>query len=249
MELPKSKSLVQRLEYLASVDSTNLELGRMNASSSLPNFTALVSGSQTGGLGRMGRAWVSEPNSSISMSLLLRSKAKKEQLSWVNLIAGVSVQATISSLSPKSKVSVKWPNDVLVEGKKISGILSQLQEDGSLVLGVGINLLQQEAAPEHAISLSELGVQATFDEVLALFLTHFRARWAIFQDSPELAIKKTRGELEQVCSTLGQAVRAELPGGKTLHGIASEIDELGQLVILTPERVALAAADVWHLRN
>jgi len=249
MQLPKSSSLVNGLDYLDEVDSTNLELARRNQIGPLPSFYALVAGSQTSGQGRLGRAWVSNPNASISVSLLIRSDAPLEKLGWVNLIAGVAMQASVESLCRSADVKVKWPNDVLVDGKKISGILSSIQPDGAIVLGVGLNLLPQAGAPEQSTSLSELGASADFDEALALFLTHFRARWNIFVADPDLAISKTIGELNQVCSTIGQSVRAELPDHTVVHGIAKEIDKKGNLVILTPEPLALAAADVWHLRN
>lgn len=249
MQLPLSSTLVNGLSYLDEVDSTNLELGRRNQASSLPNFCALVAGSQTSGQGRLGRSWVSSPNASISVSLLIRSDAPLEKLGWVNLIAGVAMQAAVASICKSSDVKVKWPNDVLVDGKKISGILSAIQPDGSIVLGVGLNLLPQPQAPEHSTSLGDLGVQADFDEALAHFLTHFRARWIVFDADPDLAIQKTIGELNEVCGTIGQSVRAELPDRTEVHGIAKEIDKQGHLVILTPEPLALAAADVWHLRN
>lgn len=249
MRLELSSGLVTRLDYLIQVDSTNLEIARRNTQNQLPNFSALVAGEQTAGQGRLGRTWISAPNSSISLSILLRTSAKFESLGWVNLIAGVAMQATIAQLCPGAQVFVKWPNDVLVAGKKIAGILSAIQPDGAIVLGVGLNLLPQQGAPETATSLSELGCTQSFDEVLATFLTHFRARWSIFDADQQLGISKTQAELRVVCSTLGQSVRAELPGGEIIHGIAEKINEHGQLVILRPEPLVLSAADVWHLRN
>jgi len=249
VQLTKSELLVNGLEFLDSVDSTNLEMARRNTVSAGENFSAVVAASQSAGSGRLGRAWVSEPGASIALSLLLRTKANAQDKSWVNFIAGVSMVAAAKSLAPDADVSLKWPNDVLVEGRKLSGILAQLQPDGSVVLGVGINLLPQNGAPEHAISMLEIGSNLGFDETLAMFLTHFRARWSVFEANQALGIAKTQNELLDLCSTLGTSVRAELPGGEVLHGIADSINDSGALVILTPEPVALLAADVWHLRN
>lgn len=251
VELKKSQELVNWLRYLPSTDSTNLELARMQQIEALPNFSALVAGEQTGGQGRLGRSWVSDPEASISLSLYLDSGAQISQLGFLTLMAAVSLDAAIKSFDSKIASGVKWPNDVLVQGKKVSGILAQIQPDGSLILGVGINLKKQLGAPDTAISLEELGIHANFDEALAAFLIQFRARYAIFTQSPQLAILKTRNELSDVCLSIGQKVRAQMPDGTEIIGQAMDIDELGQLVIHSNQgnSVSVSAADVWHLRN
>ncbi|MFM1784479.1 MAG: hypothetical protein RLZZ579_756, partial [Actinomycetota bacterium] len=144
---------------------------------------------------------------------------------------------------------VKWPNDVLVQGKKICGILAQLNADGSVILGVGLNIRPQAGAPVTATSLQELGVEATADQVLALILAAFRSRFEVLTQAEDFAITKTLNELEEICSTLGQEVRAEFPDGESVTGVATSIDRSGHLVIATPEPVVVSAADVWHLRN
>jgi BirA family biotin operon repressor/biotin-[acetyl-CoA-carboxylase] ligase len=245
--LPLTASVVNRLIELDTVDSTNLELSRVLKSEQLENFSLVISHSQTAGMGRLGRSWVSEPGSSISASLYLTSKHTKD-LGWATLIAAVAIRSAIADLVSE-EVLVKWPNDVLVDGKKISGILAQIQPDGSLILGFGINLKAQQQAPETATALDLLGVHKTFDEVLHAVVHNFRVRWAIFEADPQVAITKTRGEILQASATLGRNVRAELPGGGEVFGVAKDIDREGRLVIHTPEPVVVSAADVWHLRN
>ena len=249
VELTKSKNLVNWLRYLPITDSTNLELARLHRIESLPNFSLLVAGEQSGGQGRLGRSWVSEPETSISLSLYLRSQAEVAQLGFLTLMAAVALNAAIKSFDSNIESGVKWPNDILIQGRKISGILAQIQPDGSLILGVGINLKKQISAPTSSVSLEELGVSASFDEVLAAFLTQFRARFAIFTSDASLAIAKTLGELTQVCNTLGTMVRAEMPDGSEIIGRAIRIDELGQLVIRADKDISVSAADIWHLRN
>lgn len=244
MDFPLSAGFSNRLIHLSMVDSTNLELERMN-SNDLPVFTVLVADSQTSGKGRMGRSWSSEPGASLAVSILLRPKS--EIVGWITLLAGVAVARAIGELGLEAKV--KWPNDVLVQGKKIAGILAQLNTDGSLILGVGLNLRPQAGAPETATSLQELGVEATVDQVLALFLAAFRSRFEVLTQAQSFAITKTLNELEEVCSTLGQEVRAEFPDGRSVTGIATAIDRSGHLVLATPEPLVVSAADVWHLRN
>ncbi len=239
--------MVNELIVLDSVDSTNLELARRLAAGELPNFSLVVAGEQTAGMGRLGRSWVSEPGTSISASLYLKSRHTKE-LGWATLIMATAIRSAVAELV-SAEVLVKWPNDVLVSGKKISGILAQIQPDGSLILGFGINLKAQAGAPETATALDLLGVAAEFDAVLHAVVRNFRIRWAICEQVPKAAIAKARGELLQHSATIGKSVRAELPGGGEVFGIAKDIDGDGRLVIHTPEPVVVSAADVWHLRN
>lgn len=247
MYLEQTASVVNELIALDSVDSTNLELARRLAAGPLENFSLVVASEQTAGMGRLGRAWVSEPGTSISASLYLKS-SHTAQLGWATLIAATAIRAGIADLVD-AQVLVKWPNDVLVNDKKISGILAQIQLDGSLILGFGINLKAQLGAPDTATALDLLGVEADFDTVLHAVVRNFRIRWAIFEADPQTAITKARGELVQYSATLGKSVRAELPGGGEVLGIAKDIDREGRLVIETPEPVVVSAADVWHLRN
>ena len=244
--LEKSSALVPKLIYFDEIDSTNAELARMDRAP-LPEFTALVSASQTAGRGRMDRDWVSEPGASLAVSVLLRPNAKPGEMSWITILAALSVRAAVSSLGC-SGASIKWPNDVLVDGKKISGILARL-EGQDLILGVGINLKPPANAPEHATSLAELGVEANLDEVLAEFLTQLRGRYLRFLADTSWAIGLTGDEFRQFSSTLGQRVRAIYPDGRELVGIAKDIDGLGNLVIDDGELHSVSAADIVHLRN
>ena len=244
--LEKSSAVVPKLIYFDEIDSTNAELARMERAS-LPEFTALVAASQTAGRGRMDRDWVSEPGASLAVSVLLRPNAKPGEMSWITILAALSVRAAVNSLGC-SGASIKWPNDVLVDGKKISGILARL-EGQDLILGVGINLKPQANAPEHATSLTELGTEANLDEVLAEFLTQLRGRYLRFLADTSWAIGLSGDEFRQFSSTLGQRVRAIYPDGRELVGIAKDIDKLGNLVIDDGERHSVSAADIVHLRN
>lgn len=213
----------------------------------LPDFSALVAASQTKGSGRLGRQWVSEPGTSLSVSVLLRPRVEQSNWSWFTLMAALSIRATARELG-LADVSIKWPNDVLAAGKKLSGILATVDQ-GELILGMGLNLKPQTGAPDTATSLSEQGAKHDLDEVLSLLLTHLRARYLRFTVDPSWAIELTRNEYIEGSSTLGQRVRAIYPDGKELVGVALDLDLAGNLLVQAGEIQTVAAADIIHLRN
>ncbi len=244
--LAKSEQAVPRLEFFESIDSTNLALERADRSA-LPELTAFVAASQTAGQGRLGRAWVSESGSSISLSLLLRPTAQEEK-GWLTLMMATAVRATVAYFAPESEPKIKWPNDVLVSEKKISGILAKAVGN-DVILGVGINLKSQQGAPENATALDALGSKASFDDVLFELLTQFRARYGKFQSDAGWAITQTAEEFRQHSSTLGTQVMALLPSGDQIRGTATDIDPQGNLVIQADSKHVISAADIIHLRN
>ena len=102
----------------------------------------MVADEQTGGKGRRGRAWCTPKGSAIAMTIVLRPDIRAELASMVTLVMGLSVAKAIESLYPVS-VGIKWPNDVVVNGKKICGILTEMSAEMTgihyLVIGTGIN--------------------------------------------------------------------------------------------------------------
>jgi len=243
MQLAKSKSVVPGLRFVDSIDSTNAELTRLHPE--LPDLFVLIAGEQTSGRGRAGRTWISMPGSSISVSFLLRP-ISSEVSSLITLLTAASAHQALKHLFPGIAFSIKWPNDILIEQRKLAGILAQRNEDGSVVSGIGINLFPQPQAPETATSLSEY-VNPEFDEVTAALLASMKTNWEILQSS-----KASDWLLEYVrsnCSTLGSQVRAELASGESIVGVASRITADGHLVIQGEKEHILSAADIWHLRK
>lgn len=141
-----------RLVRVESIGSTNAflsgELGEPGAGRAWPHLSVLTAEEQTGGSGRLGRAWSSPRCSSLSSSVVLRPDLPVEDLVWVSLLAGVAL-AEVLREDHGITAHLKWPNDVHVEGRKISGILSVLggggpAAGGALILGCGINVLLDE---------------------------------------------------------------------------------------------------------
>jgi BirA family biotin operon repressor/biotin-[acetyl-CoA-carboxylase] ligase len=245
MESSISSGQFAGLVELDEVDSTNKELLR-RLGPDTPEFFAVTAEKQTAGLGRLGRNWITETGKSLAVSILLRPTSRS-QTDWITIMAGLALASALEKHG--LMVSLKWPNDLLVDGKKLSGILAEMVDLNTVVLGIGINIKPQEHSPDTATSLQELGLKMEKDELLVAIATELKSYWSRLTADSDTAIAQFQAELLTRCGTLGTKVRAELPGGKNIYGVAVAIDETGRLIIETPEPVALAAADVWHLRN
>lgn len=240
MQLTRAEAVFPKVFGHDEIDSTNLELARLNLAD-LPEFSAVIAASQTLGKGRLGRSWQSPAGSSLSLSVLIRPGSELER-QWLTLIAALAVSEAVSAFGVSA--GIKWPNDILVQGKKLCGILASAEQD-AVIMGIGVNIKGHPELIDSAVSLERLGVETTIDQLAALIGQQLELLVSEFRENPE-ALKS---KFDSACITLGQQVRAEFPDGKTSYGLASEINASGQLVILTPEPVALSAADVWHLRN
>ncbi|HEU0041380.1 MAG TPA: biotin--[acetyl-CoA-carboxylase] ligase, partial [Jiangellaceae bacterium] len=172
---------------------------------------------------------------------------------WLPLLAGIAVLDALESVGVTDP-GLKWPNDVLVDERKLAGILAERVETpaspAAVVVGVGLNVAQDAGAiPDGAVSLAMLGVTASRDEVLAALAAALAARyeaWVAGAGDPGAGVGAS---YRRRCRTLGRTVRVELPGGDRVDGTAVDVDESGCLVIDTGRtRIAVSAGDVVHVR-
>ncbi len=128
------------LKNLPQTDSTNEEIRR---NLTLPEGTVVVSDFQTHGRGRQGRTWHSEPGSGLYLSTLLKPHLPPESLHFITLMAGVATVSAIQQHGAK-QAKLKWPNDILFNGKKLSGILCEHIPGKAVIVGIGINMNQTQ---------------------------------------------------------------------------------------------------------
>ena len=129
---------------------------------------------QTKGRGRRGRNWVSEYGN-LFFSQLFRTDIS---LSHLAFITSLSVAQTIINLKPQGEVKLKWPNDVLINGKKVCGILIESQLNGDAIIGIGVNLISVLKTQEllyPITSLSEVGINISRKEFIKAYLSHFES--------------------------------------------------------------------------
>lgn len=247
IDLPTAGAVAAKLTVLPFTDSTSSVLiaGESDAAA-WPDLSVVVTDDQRAGRGRLDRTWSTPAGGGLAISVLVRDAgALGPALTWLPLAAGTAVRTAVEQQLADIDVALKWPNDVLVAGKKICGVL--VQGSGmSAIVGIGINTAMTEFPVETATSFAACGVECDIDALLASIIAGLQAFVS------ELRAERTDNVREAVSrslGTLGASVRAILPSGEELVGIATGLSPEGALVLDTAdgERV-LTAADIVHVR-
>ncbi|MGN0304838.1 MAG: biotin--[acetyl-CoA-carboxylase] ligase [Lachnospiraceae bacterium] len=219
---------------LQEVDSTNEELKRL-ANKGAGQGTVVIARRQTAGKGRRGRCWHSDSPDSIYMSLLLRPEFSPDKASMITLVAALAVSQSIERVC-SLETKIKWPNDILVQEKKVCGILTELylkeEEIDFLIIGIGINVKQEEFPKELAsIATSlekEAGEAVDREELIHVLLKDFEENYRKFLSCQDLSLLQpeynkrliSRGRQVQVMGTRQQ-----------LSGEAVGINQTGELLV------------------
>ena len=243
MRLPLSRAIAQRLDMLEHAGSTNSVLVERARAGGEPEFSVVATTNQTAGRGRLGRTWVAPPGKTIAVSVLL-TPAGSERLGWLPLLAGLAMSRAVGDLVTDHEVTLKWPNDVQVDGLKVSGLLAELVPGVGVVIGAGLNLTMEEhelpTAVSTSLTLAGADPEGIVDRALAAYLRQLRDLYSAWVTGADI-----RAEVAAGCSTIGRRVRVELPGGDDLYGTATGLDEEGRLIV---DGRPVAAGDVTHLR-
>lgn len=230
-------------EILDTTPSTMIEVER-RAADAAPEGTVVVAEEQTAGRGRRGRAWESSARAGLWWSLLLRPPVPPDRLGWLPLVVGVGVARGVRSAAGVD-VSLKWPNDVLIADGKLAGILAERLADGSVVVGVGINVdHDQSELPEGGASLRTAGCAVDRTALLMEVLTAVAGTYRQW-----IAGVDMRDAYVALSATIGREVRADL-GDRVLVGTARGLGSSGELVIIDAEgsEHLVSAGDVSLLR-
>ena len=233
-EALKEDGFLREVCYFRQIDSTNLEV-RRRADQGAEGPLLIVADEQTAGRGRRGRSWSSPPGTSISMSLLLRPKIRPENASMLTLVCALAVAGGIAETTGL-KTEIKWPNDVVIRGKKICGILTEmiteLGEIGCVVPGIGINVNMTEFPEEireTATSLKlELGKDVARTPVVAAFVRCFAMYYKVFLETEDLTALKP--VYEKLLVNRDREVLVLDPAGEW-KGIAKGITRTGELMV------------------
>jgi BirA family biotin operon repressor/biotin-[acetyl-CoA-carboxylase] ligase len=220
------------LTVLPVATSTN-DLGLEAARSGAEHGSAFVAEEQTHGRGRQGHGWISRPGENLTFSLLLRMRMAPHRAGGITLVAGLAVREAVAARVAEP-VSVKWPNDVMCQKKKLGGILVESlargRELAAIVVGIGINVAP-ELPSELADSATSLGLLAARElgreQLLVDVLAALEPRLRRFQAS---GLGELLGELGVHDALRGERVRAG-----ELEGRARGIDATGAFVIVSDD--------------
>jgi BirA family transcriptional regulator, biotin operon repressor / biotin---[acetyl-CoA-carboxylase] ligase len=246
------------VEETASTNADVVGAARNGAGEGL----VLVAEVQHAGRGRLDRTWIAPPRSGLTFSVLLRpgSDVPAPRWGWIPLLAGSAVATALHRVTGL-RASVKWPNDVLVDERKIAGLLAERVPDrmgnDAVVLGIGINVsLEAHELPVPTATSVRVAGATSWDRdpilrAVLRELAHAYAGWRLAGGDPDGrgGGGGVREDYREHSATLGREVTAHLPDGRAIEGNAAGIDADGCLVLLTPEEaVTVTAGDIVHLR-
>ncbi len=226
------------VRYMETIDSTNLYARRLGEDGAVEGVL-VVADEQTAGKGRSGRHWTTPPGSAIAMSVLLRPRIAPERISMVTLVMGLAVAKAVRELYGLDAL-IKWPNDVVVNGKKICGILTEMSAElmavNYIVIGVGINSNMKEFPEEirtTATSIAlELGRDVSRARLIAEVMKHFETLYRSFLETSDLS--GIMSDYNTILVNIGRRVRVLEPGNE-YSAKALGIDRNGRLLVRTDE--------------
>ena len=239
--LLKTEVIGRSLIYKESTESTNSDASA-SAETGCADGTVFSADLQIGGRGRMKRQWFSPPGMNLYFSLVLRPDVSISRASSLPLAAGIALASVIKRLAPDLDPRLKWPNDILINGRKVCGILCEMQAEIDcrvryIIAGVGINVnLPQSSLPEElseiATSLKiECGRDFSRTELLAEILNEFEQVYTIWKKG---GFSPLRERMEKFDALKGRRTQFQ-QGNDLITGCACGVQDDGALMLETEE--------------
>ena len=223
----------QDIVYFKEIDSTNRYAKKL-AGQGAAHGTRVLADTQTAGRGRRGHSWISPAGSSISMTLILRPDVPPAQVAKISLLTALATANAIRRVTGLD-VRIKWPNDIVAGGRKVCGMLMEMdatpEKVASVVAGVGINVHQTQFPEEIAHSASSLdllaGRRISRADIVRAFLQEYERVWALGDEAMMRAYRERS-------ATIGQRVQVIGLNG-TYTGTAQDVTESGSLLVRADE--------------
>ena len=244
--------MITKRYHFETIDSTNKKAKELAAAGAMQG-TLVTSDAQEAGIGRRGRSWSSEKEAGIYMSMILRPEIETDKASMLTLIAALAVEKAIAE-TLKCQPMIKWPNDIVLNKKKICGILTEMTLKGAeidyVVIGIGINVNNKvfpEEIVETASSLSlELGWQIDRELLITEVWKWFDVYYKLFLETKDLSLMKEI--YENALINKGEQVKVLDPLGEYV-GIAKGITNTGELIVDTKGELTFVSGGEVSVRG
>ena len=232
-----------RVSVVELTGSTQNDLLQLVESNNALDGQVIATEFQSNGRGRLDRTFEAPAQSALLFSFYIKPRNQRSEWGFIPLIAGLSLVRAITTIDTAMNVSLKWPNDLIINEKKCAGIIAQTTNEG-IVIGIGLNvsMTPNELPVSTATSLAIEGSTITDRNLLLSHLLNtFAELFEAWEEGSELL-----DEYASASSTIGKKVRIELPGGENLEATVARISHTGELVLDDGRHVS--AGDVIHLR-
>lgn len=249
----KTKWAGQEIAYFDEIDSTNIKAKEL-AEQGYPNGTLVVADQQVSGRGRRGRSWESPPGTGIFMTLMLKPEINPNNASMLTLVAALAVAKAIKDVTGLD-AQIKWPNDIVINGKKICGILTEMSAQfdyiNHIVIGIGINVHNEVFSDEIAHMASSLllesqGKKFRRAEIIEKVLEYFEEYYEIYLETEDLTA--LTGEYNKILVNMNKQVRVLDPKDE-FEGKAMGITTKGELIVDTWESRKLVSSGEVSVRG
>ncbi len=235
---------------MTQTSSTNADVAAAAKAGSAEGLV-IIAEHQSSGRGRLDRQWESPPQAGILLSALVRPPVDVGSWPLLPLLTGLAIVEAVAAVG-KVDARLKWPNDVLVDGRKLAGVLCE-RVDTAVVVGFGLNVstTAEELPVDTATSLLIAGGATDREPLVKEVLRSFARRYSVWCDTagrPESVLPAYRDR----CETIGREISLQLPGGETVRGTATALDDDGRLIVTdhaTGESKPWLAGDVTHVRS
>lgn len=249
----KTKWAGQEVLYFDTIDSTNTKAQEL-AEKGYPSGTLVVADQQVSGKGRRGRGWVSPPQTGIFMTLMIKPDISPNNASMLTLVAALAVAKAINDVTGED-AKIKWPNDIVINGKKICGILTEMSAQfdyiNHIVIGIGINV-HNESFPEEISNMAtslliESGGKKFYRaQIIEKTMLHFEKYYETFLQTEDLSALVE--EYDQLLVNMNKPVKV-LDPKEPFEGKAMGITKNGELIVDTWESRKLVSSGEVSVRG
>lgn len=244
--------LGKKIYYFDEIDSTN-EYAKKLIENNVDEGTLIISNYQTNGKGRFNKSWVGNKGDSIFLSLILKPNIELFSIMRVTLLAGISVCNTIKNFTGLD-VKIKWPNDIIIDNKKVCGILTevnaQIENISYVILGIGINVNNNEFSTNLKDKATSIFLQTNkkFErqKIIASFLENFESTYFNYIKQKDFSIYLN--EYKNLCLNLGRECKI-IYNKKIIVGKVIDISDLGEIIFETKEGILNIHSGEVSIRN